>query len=235
VVIAVIVLAVPLFAPRVAGSQAARSEATGPGAAGSQATGSQGSRAPILRPILYFGALGLGFLFIEIFMIEKASFYLNDRTSAFALVLTGMLVFSGLGSLMAERVRQTGIALSAAVVIGWCALMLAGLEPFLLNTLGLPWVVRAAVILAIMAPVSVALGLPFPLGLARAGMAGGGLLPWAWGLNGAFSVVATPLANLLAVQSGFDRVLLVAALLYGVTYLAYPSVRKTVQWQPSSI
>jgi len=83
------------------------------------------------------------------------------------------------------------------------------------------------------APVSLALGLPFPLGLARAGSAGGGVLPWAWGLNGAFSVVATPLANLIAVQFGFDRVLLIAALLYVVTYLAYPSVRKTVQWQPS--
>src|SRR5262249_38242235 len=43
------------------------------------------------RPVVYFAALGLGFLFVEIFLIEKASFYLNDRVSAFALVLTGML------------------------------------------------------------------------------------------------------------------------------------------------
>jgi len=214
VVIALIVLAVPLLAPRVAG--AARS-----------------GRPAMLRPILYFASLGLGFLFIEIFLIEKASLYLNDRTSAFALVLTGMLVFSGVGSLLADRVRQVGIALSAAVVVAWCALALLGLQPFLLATLGLSWLLRAAVVVALVAPVSLALGMPFPLGLARAGAAGGGLLPWAWGLNGAFSVVATPLANLIAVQSGFDRVLLIAALLYVVSYLAYPSVRKTVQWQPS--
>ncbi len=213
IVIALIVLAVPLLAPRVAGSRS--------------------GRPAMLRPILYFASLGLGFLFIEIFLIEKASLYLNDRTSAFALVLTGMLVFSGLGSLLADRVRHVGIALSAAVVVGWCALVLLGLQPFLLATLGLPWLLRAAIIVALVAPVSLALGMPFPLGLARAGSAGGGLLPWAWGLNGAFSVVATPLANLIAVQSGFDRVLLIAALLYVVTYLAYPSVRKTVQWQPS--
>ena len=144
-----------------------------------------------------------------------------------------MLVFSGLGSLLADRVRQVGIALSVAVVVAWCALALLGLQPFLLATLGLPWLLRAAIVVALVAPVSLALGLPFPLGLARAGSAGGGLLPWAWGLNGAFSVVATPLANLIAVQYGFDRVLLIAALLYVVTYLAYPSVRKTVQWQPS--
>ena len=213
VVIALLVLAVPLLAPRVAGARF--------------------GRPSMLRPILYFASLGLGFLFIEIFLIEKASLYLNDRTSAFALVLTGMLVFSGLGSLLADRVRQVGIALSAAVVVAWCALALLGLQPFLLATLGLPWLLRAAIVVALVAPVSLALGMPFPLGLARAGSAGGGFLPWAWGLNGAFSVVATPLANLIAVQSGFDRVLLIAALLYVVTYIAYPSVRKTVQWQPS--
>ncbi len=213
VVIALIVLAVPLFAPRVAGQRS--------------------GRPAMLRPVLYFASLGLGFLFIEIFLIEKASLYLNDRTSAFALVLTGMLVFSGLGSLLADRVRRIGIALSAAVVVGWCTLALLGLQPFLLATLGLPWALRAAIVIVLVAPVSLALGMPFPLGLARAGTVGGGFLPWAWGLNGAFSVVATPLANLVAVQSGFDRVLLIAALLYVVTYLAYPSVRKTVQWQPS--
>ena len=52
----------------------------------------------------------------------------------------------------------------------------------------------------LLAPVSVALGLPFPLGLSRMGH--GGFLPWAWGLNGAFSVVATPLANLIAIKVG---------------------------------
>ena len=148
VVIALLVLAVPVFAPRVAGPRA--------------------RRAPILRPIIYFASLGLGFLFIEIFLIEKASLYLNDRTSAFAAVLTGMLVFSGLGSLLADKLPNGGIAIAAGVVIVWCGLALTGLEPFLLATLGLPWAARAVILIAIIAPVSVALGLPFPLGLARA-------------------------------------------------------------------
>ena len=70
-----------------------------------------------------------------------------------------------------------------------------------------------------------ALGLPFPLGLNRAGT--GGFLPWAWGLNGAFSVVATPLANLIARESGFSRVLLCAAILYGIALVTFPAMRKT--------
>ena len=239
-VLALIVLAVPLLAPRVARSR--------------------DGRAPILRSIAYFAALGLGFLCIEIFLIEKASFYLNDRTSAFALVLTGMLVFSGLGSLLADRIPG-GIVTAAVVIVAWCLLALAGLEPLLLHTIGLPWAARAALLLLVAAPVSVALGLPFPLGLerlrpgwsralrdpgrvaardkdrdgstlvepslSRAG--GGAMLPWAWALNGAFSVVATPLANLLAVHDGFDRVLLLAILLYIVALITVPSYRKALQ------
>src|SRR5262249_1116073 len=84
----------------------------------------------VLRPIVYFPALGLGFLFIEIFMIEKASLWLNDRTSGFALVLTCMLVFSGLGSMLADRVGgRPAIGIACLAIVGWCAIALAGLQP----------------------------------------------------------------------------------------------------------
>jgi hypothetical protein len=206
IVIAVLVLLVPLLAP----GRIRAEERTG-----------------ILRPILYFPALGLGFLFVEIFLIEKVSFYLNDRISAFAMVLTGMLVFSGFGSMAAGKFGadpRRGVRLATAVMLVWTVAMLLGLEPAMLATLGLPWAARAALILAVVAPVSVALGLPFPLGLTRAGT--GGFLPWAWALNGAFSVVATPLANLLAREAGFSRVLLTAAILYTVAFISFPSSRK---------
>jgi hypothetical protein len=217
-VIALIVLAVPL----VAGSRV-RLE-----------------RATVLRAALYFAALGLGFLFIEMFLIERASFYLNDRTRGFAIVLTGMLIFSGLGSMTAHRYAadpRRGMAIAAAVIVVWCTALLAGLQGFMLATLDLPWAIRAAIIVGLTAPASIALGLPFPLGLTASSPARGkgrGFLPWAWGLNGAFSVVATPLANLIALQDGYDRVLLTAMLLYVVSLIAFPSLRKSHQWQNMS-
>ncbi|HEY0422001.1 MAG TPA: hypothetical protein VGC82_01605 [Rhodopila sp.] len=188
-------------------------------------------RAGVLRSVIYFPALALGFLFIEIYLIEKASFWLGDRTSGFALVLTGMLVFSGLGSLRTDHYAahpRHGIALVAAVVLVWCVAALVVLEPLILATLDWPFVARAGLLLLLIAPLSVALGLPFPLGLNRAGT--GGLLPWAWGLNGAFSVVATPLANLIAREAGFSRVLLCAAILYGIALAAFPVMRKSSVW-----
>ncbi len=179
--------------------------------------------------MLYFAALGLGFLFIEIFLIDRASFWLNDRTGAFAFVLTFMLICSGIGSLLAERVG--GVAVPAAIVVLWCGFAWFGLPDLILATLDWPYAARVALLLAVLAPAAIALGMPFPLGLAAAARAGGGFLPWAWGLNGAFSVVATPLANLLAVQEGYDRVLLAAGLLYVVAILTYPSARRIASWQ----
>jgi hypothetical protein len=206
IVIALLVLAVPLL-----GGVRVRSERTG-----------------TLRAVWYFAALGLGFLFLEIFLIERASFYLNDRTSGFALVLTGMLIFSGLGSMAADRFEarpERGVYLAVLVVVVWGVLLLGGLQWFMLSTLSWPWLLRAALVLAMVAPASVALGLPFPLGLARTGS--GGFLPWAWGLNGAFSVVSTPLANLMAIQAGYDRVLLAALVLYVTCVVAFPRLRKS--------
>jgi len=208
-VIALLVLSVPLIAP---GRM-------------------QPERGGLLRTMLYFPALGLGFLFVEIFLIEQASLWLNDRASGFALVLTGMLICSGIGSLMSGRFARKprqGIAVATLVMAGWSAVVLAGLQPVILATLGAPWVVRAALVLVMAAPVSFALGLPFPLGLSRLGS--GGALPWAWGLNGAFSVVATPLANLIARQAGYRLLLLCAAALYIVALAAFPVVRRRIQW-----
>ena len=215
-VIAAVVLAVPLAARR-------------------RLRGASEEPVPLLRAVVYFPALGLGFLFVEIYLIEKASLWLNDRTGAFALVLTGMLVFSGLGSLAAGRLSRapaTSMAYVAGGVLVWMIATLLFLEPLILSTLTWSWTARAASLMAVVAPVSVLLGLPFPLGLSRAGT--GGLLPWAWGLNGAFSVVSTPLANLIAREAGFERVLLCAAILYGLALLTFPMTRRRPAWHRST-
>ena len=204
IVIALVVLAVPLIGGR-------RVQAPGLSA---------------WRAAVYFAALGLGFLFIEIFLIERASFYLNDRTAGFSLVLTAMLIFSGLGSMLSSRFvanPRRGIDIAIGIVVVWCALLLVFLQPAILATLDQRFVVRALLVVLVVAPASIALGLPFPLGLSRAGH--GGFMPWAWGLNGAFSVVSTPLANLIALQLGYSAVLQAAFVLYVMANAVFPRVR----------
>jgi hypothetical protein len=185
-----------------------------------------GKDADLGRAAVYFSALGLGFMMIEIAAIEAASLLLTDRTVAFALVVTTMLIFSGGGAMLAQSFDPwRSLMLAVGVVLAWCAAMLAILPGALLDALPLAYGVRVALVVLAMAPVSVALGLPFPLGLARLGP--GGALPWAWGLNGAFSVVATPLANLIAIKQGHARLLEVAFILYGLTLVSLPRLRRS--------
>lgn len=178
---------------------------------------------PRAWPALYFPALGLGFLLIEIWLIDKAAFWLNDYSSAFALVLTSMLIFSGLGSMIAGRcgaLPKAASLIGLIVILGWIAAMWMGAEDFMMRTLDQPWAIKGALVVLAAAPVSLALGLPFPLGLIQVG--DGRSLPWAWGLNGAFSVVATPLANLMSRDIGFSSLLIIGAGLYVLAFLVLP-------------
>ena len=177
------------------------------------------------RLILYFAGLGLGFLFIEIVLIEKFTFYLNDRTSAFSLVLSGMLIFSGLGSYLSGNYMKDpvrGLRTAVAVICATVVLYIFILHPIITMTLGWPYLVKFVFIILLTAPLSMAMGMPFPLGLGALGGDRTQFLPWAWSLNGAFSVISTPLANILSVSYGFTGVFLLAVFIYLIVMLTFP-------------
>jgi hypothetical protein len=176
--------------------------------------------------------LALGFLFLELFAIERASLVLDDRAMGFSLVLGAMLVFSGLGSFVSGRIANAAAAMRLAwVAVGlWGVAMLWLSGPAALAAGGLPVALRVGLIVLILAPVSFAMGLPFPLGLRQ--LRGEFFLPWAWGLNGAFSVVATPFANLLLRTIGLHAVLGGAVLLYTIAALSFPALEGQIAWTP---
>lgn len=180
----------------------------------------------IVKSILYFAGLGLGFLFMEIWLIDKAAWFLSDRTYAFAIVLTVMLVSSGIGSALAGRFTDNprqGLTYASVGIFTWVIVMAMILDPLLQALLGWPLPLKVAVLVVLSAPLGVALGFPFPLGLTLFRGKNSHFLPWAWSLNGSFSVVATPLANLLAVSAGYKLVLFVSLFLYIIVYLAFPA------------
>ena len=93
----------------------------------------------LFEAVLYFAGLGLGFLFLEVYLIEKASFFLNDRTYGFAVVLAGMLIFSGLGSFLSGRYLahpRRGLAIACSTVVIWIILSWLFLDPLLLSGAG---------------------------------------------------------------------------------------------------
>lgn len=185
-----------------------------------------------LRAMAYFAGLGLGFLFLEIYLIEKAAQYLHDRVLAFGLVLATMLVFSGLGSHLAERFRlrpMLGLGCSVAVIVGWAELLAVGLDPLLGWTAAASTPAQILIVVALAAPLSVALGMPMALGLGQFQGPRLAFLPWAWAVNGACSIISTPLANLMAASVGFKLLPLAGIVLYVMVLLTLPVGRYRIR------
>ena len=177
--------------------------------------------------VVYFTALGLAFMLVEIAFIQKFILFLSHPVYAVAVVLTAFLLFAGLGSRVAERFRQAGRSRQA---VGWAAIMIAGLTILYLVGLpvafrylmGLEEVVKMGIAVLLIAPLAFAMGMPFPLGLASVAARTPVLVPWAWAVNGFASVVAAILATLLAIHWGFNAVLILATLLYLTAALSFP-------------
>jgi len=127
-------------------------------------------------------------------------------------VLFALLLFSGLGSWWSARLPQR-VALAAliVVVLAYPLLLPRLFDLFLGGALGL----RLAVAVAALAPLGFLLGVPLPRGVAWLEGRAPALIPWAWGVNGAASVVASVGAALLALSFGFSWVLIAGALCYG--------------------
>jgi hypothetical protein len=178
-----------------------------------------------LLVLAYFLALGIGFMFVEMALIQRLVFFLANPVYAVAVVLAGLLLVSGLGSGWAARLVAQGYSMSrlasiaALGVAAIAAIYAFGLQPALRPLLALPLAARVAVAVAVMLPLA-AMGMLFPLGLRQLGRVHAELLPWAWAINGCASVVATSLATLLALGTGLVVVLLAAAACYVAAALA---------------
>jgi len=178
----------------------------------------------------YFSAIGLAFLFIEMAFIQRFTLLLHHPLYAVATTLTGFLVFAGLGSWWSQRwtrtrrqVRAIAYAVTGIAIIAIAWLVLLHAWPVSLTGWTLP--ARIMLTLVLIAPLAFCMGLPFPLGLSRLAEQAPQLIPWAWGVNGCASVVSAVLATLLAVQSGFSVVIVLAVLLYGLAALLVPAAQ----------
>lgn len=162
---------------------------------------------------LYFAALGLGFLLVEIPLIQRFILFLGHPTLAAAITLAGVLFWSGLGSLLALRLPWSA---ALAALIGVVALYAFGLQPVLTALLAVGLGGRLLLAWLLLAPLGLLLGMPFPRGWRWLQTTAPHLAPWAWAINGSASVVSAVLAALLALEWGFTAVLLTGMACYGV-------------------
>ncbi|MEA2405576.1 MAG: hypothetical protein QOE08_2223, partial [Thermoleophilaceae bacterium] len=172
---------------------------------------------PRMADLSFFAAIGVGFLMLEVVLIQRFVLFLGFPTYALSVVLFAMLVFTGAGALLAGRVggpprRSLMTALAAVAVVIVVAAF--GLQPLLRALIELPFAARVAVTVALLAPLSVGLGMAMPIGLRRLSLISPGAVPWAWAINGVTSVLASALAVAVAITAGFTWATLAAAACY---------------------
>jgi len=171
----------------------------------------------------YYFLLGLAFLFVEIAFIQKFILFLSHPLYSVAVVLSGFLVFAGIGSAysgrFAQRARQQGrspVFLAVAGISIISLLYLVLLPSLFQQLIGLADGIKMLLSVLLIAPLAFCMGMPFPIGLTRLADGAPDFIPWAWGINGFASVISASLATLLAIQLGFTIVVLFALGLYAI-------------------
>jgi spermidine synthase len=184
--------------------------------------------------ILYYAGLGLGYMLIEIYLIQRLGAFLSNPTYSASIVITVMLICSALGNLASGMVKRWRVF----VVPAACLLVASGLlfyifrmDPFLrwFHSTGLAARILAASL--IIAPVAFFMGIPYPNGLDSLQENKPNLMPWAWGMNGGLSVAGSALARIISVSSGFPVLLAVGIGVYIIVGILFPvNLRRLTSW-----
>jgi hypothetical protein len=171
---------------------------------------------------IYFAALGVGFITVEITIIQQTRLFLGHPTLAVTTVLAVLLIGGGIGSGLSGRWFTSTPAWPATGVV---LLLLAWIPAWPLlsqHFQAFPPLLRVLVVVIALLPLALLMGMPFPLGLRTVGQAGDQHVALAWAVNGIMTVVGSVGAVTLAIVAGFSRVLLAGALAYALAaVLAY--------------
>ncbi len=180
-------------------------------------------KAVKFKTFLYFSGLGIGFMFIEIVMIQKFILFLSHPIYSVSLVISSILFFAGVGSYFSSKFLESPKQ-RLRIIVG-AIIMAAFIYSFFLphifqSLIHLSITVKYVLSFFIIAPLAFLMGMPFPIGLKQLSYELESLIPWAWGINGFLSVISAVLAPLLAIEFGFKIVIIFA----GIAYLLVLSV-----------
>jgi len=163
----------------------------------------------------YFLVIGVGFMMVEIPVMQRFILYLGQPEYAMSIVLFTLLFTSGIGSRYSDHAPPTCLV---------ALFMLILLMPFWITwifNLSMAWSFPLRILVAILclSPIGFLMGLPLAKGMKELNRIEPQLVAWAWAINGSASVVASVLAALVALTINFSAVLLVGALCYLLAYV----------------
>ena len=191
-----------------------------------------------LLPLMYFVAVGLGYILVEISFIQRFVLFLGHPTYALTVVVFLLLLSSGAGSLISHRWLGQAERVWIPLIAIACALALyVFVLPTLLNAIiGLAFPAKLLVSALLLVPLGFAMGMPFPTGLralagspARKGSDEQNRVEWAWAVNAGSSVLGSVLAMVIAIEFGLNVTLACGA----ASYLAALALRRTLLPRPA--
>jgi hypothetical protein len=178
-----------------------------------------GERAPgWFATLVYFGALGAGFMLIEVAVLQRFVLFLGHPVYSLTVTLFSLLLGTGIGAAASRVVatprlpRMAGATLLVIAVLA--VLWVEAISPVIQWAMPYSRSFRIAVAIATLVPLGVVLGVPMPAGLRLLAHRAPQMMPWAWGMNGAFSVVGATLAIFIAMNWGFQITLFAASASY---------------------
>ncbi|MBN2033359.1 MAG: SAM-dependent methyltransferase [Deltaproteobacteria bacterium] len=175
------------------------------------------SKGKVAGTLLYFGLIGLAFMFMEMALLPKFTFLLAHPIYSAALVLSSVLIFAGCGSLNVGRLQARWhwfLWLAVAGIFFWIAFMALLGEKLFAVAFTKPLWVRLLVAIGLSGFLAFFLGWPFPAGLRVTSKHSPKLVPWVWGVNGCASVVGAVMGKILSISFGFQCSTIVAGILY---------------------
>ncbi|WP_245472199.1 hypothetical protein [Rhizobium jaguaris] len=186
--------------------------------------------------IVYFACLGLGYIMVEVGLISRFTLALANPTISASVLISGLLVFSGLGSLVSERIAKearTVLPLILACIAALLIVYAVALAPALDWIGGLPYGLRLLACFVLITPPAFLMGFPMAAGMGwLTRLSKDHMFVWAWGVNGCFSVVGAALVPIIATTFGLSSVLDVSAAAYLLAAPAFLSVLQPIK-QPS--
>ena len=171
--------------------------------------------------VLYFAALGAGFILIELALLQKLILLLGNPTMTFAVLLFTMLLSSGFGSLTSTKFMKTGMQNLTFAILGIVALGLlyAIMLPSLINSvISEEFGVKVAISVALLSPIGFLMGMPLPTGMRILKSYLPTYIPWMWAINGAFSVLGAVLTVVIGILHGASYALGIGILIYLVAF-----------------
>jgi spermidine synthase len=195
-------------------------------------------------PLLYFVAVGVGYIVVEIAFIQRFVLFLGHPTYALTVVIFLLMLSSGAGSLLSRRwlLRAEMVWMPLVLIIVALTANVFFLPHWLATWVGLAFSYRLIISAILLAPLGLMMGMPFPTGLrALAAMALAApastldkenqnqnedkAVEWAWAMNAAASVLGSVLAMVIAIQFGLNVTLACGVAAYLLALLLLPTLR----------